>query len=319
MEYAKWDGRRHWHFEVEELSEDDHGHWFHGRPGVLLQRADEPAQEEIDGFVMLVPHSGDWIAFWNREDNPAVYVDVTTAPRLEGGTIGAIDLDLDVIAWRDGRVEVVDRDEFEAHRVSLGYPLEVVTAAKATAAWLEAEMTAARAPFDDTGSAWLEEAARRWQATSGRRVRLAAFALPVREGRVLLARHTYGPPLWALVGGVVEHGESLVDAAGREVLEETGLSVEVGNLLGIADRSDLSLYVFEARVLGARDCTPQVEEIQELAWFTASELAGHDDVFEFARTLALRALDGGSASSWSAVEMVWPEGEHVPVYFGRHG
>jgi RimJ/RimL family protein N-acetyltransferase/8-oxo-dGTP pyrophosphatase MutT (NUDIX family) len=48
--------------------------------------------------------------------------------------------------------------------------------------------------------------------------------------RVLLCQLTYKPD-WDLPGGVVEVGESPQRAAGREVLEELGLSIEVGSLM----------------------------------------------------------------------------------------
>lgn len=52
----------------------------------------------------------------------------------------------------------------------------------------------------------------------------------VRDGRVLLARRAAEPKAgqWDLVGGFVEPGETVPEAARREVLEETGL--EIGRL-----------------------------------------------------------------------------------------
>ena len=47
------------------------------------------------------------------------------------------------------------------------------------------------------------------------------------------------PPLageWSIPGGVLEVGETLRQAAVREAIEETGLTVEVGDLLGVFDR-----------------------------------------------------------------------------------
>ena len=38
---------------------------------------------------------------------------------------------------------------------------------------------------------------------------------------------------WGLPGGYFESGESVVEAAAREVLEETGFEIEVGRLVGI--------------------------------------------------------------------------------------
>jgi 8-oxo-dGTP diphosphatase len=56
---------------------------------------------------------------------------------------------------------------------------------------------------------------------------LAADAViePV-PGRVLLIRRKNPPPGWALPGGFVEVGESVEEAVRREILEETGLSIE---------------------------------------------------------------------------------------------
>ncbi len=63
-------------------------------------------------------------------------------------------------------------------------------------------------------------------------------AVIVDRGRVLLVRRA-NPPLqgeWSLPGGAVEAGETLVAAVQREVLEETGLIVDVGAAVEILDR-----------------------------------------------------------------------------------
>ncbi len=63
-------------------------------------------------------------------------------------------------------------------------------------------------------------------------------AVIVERGRVLLVRRGQ-PPLkdrWSLPGGVVELGETVREAAAREAREETGLHVEVMQLLGVFDR-----------------------------------------------------------------------------------
>ncbi|WP_235003112.1 NUDIX hydrolase [Blastococcus haudaquaticus] len=53
-------------------------------------------------------------------------------------------------------------------------------------------------------------------------------------GRLLLIRRGHDPHagLWSLPGGRVEPGETLEQAVRREVLEETGLTVHVGYVLG---------------------------------------------------------------------------------------
>jgi 8-oxo-dGTP diphosphatase len=54
------------------------------------------------------------------------------------------------------------------------------------------------------------------------------------EGRLLLIRRGHDPHagLWSLPGGRVEAGETLEQAVRREVLEETGLTVGVGDVVG---------------------------------------------------------------------------------------
>ena len=63
---------------------------------------------------------------------------------------------------------------------------------------------------------------------------LAVSATIYREGRVLLARRAHAPgrDLFSLPGGVVEAGETLAEAVAREVMEETGLTVEPVQLAG---------------------------------------------------------------------------------------
>jgi 8-oxo-dGTP diphosphatase len=68
--------------------------------------------------------------------------------------------------------------------------------------------------------------------------RLAAYALCIEDGRVLLARHEppNGTTNWTLPGGQVKHGEDPIDAVSREVAEETGYDAMVERLLGVDSR-----------------------------------------------------------------------------------
>ncbi|MFD9117564.1 NUDIX hydrolase [Streptomyces bottropensis] len=68
--------------------------------------------------------------------------------------------------------------------------------------------------------------------------RLAAYAVCVEDGRVLLARwvSSGGESNWTLPGGRVEHGEDPFHAVIREVAEETGCAAVVERLLGVDSR-----------------------------------------------------------------------------------
>lgn len=60
----------------------------------------------------------------------------------------------------------------------------------------------------------------------------------VRDGRVVLIKRRYEPLAgqWSLPGGTLELGETLEAAVTREMLEETGLQVEVGPVVDVFDR-----------------------------------------------------------------------------------
>jgi 8-oxo-dGTP diphosphatase len=61
---------------------------------------------------------------------------------------------------------------------------------------------------------------------------LCASAAAFRGGKVLIARRTKPPHLWSLPGGAVEWGETLAEAARRELREETGVDAEIAGYAG---------------------------------------------------------------------------------------
>ena len=66
------------------------------------------------------------------------------------------------------------------------------------------------------------------------------------ENKVLLARHTYGGGLGKLIipGGYVEYGETPQQALIREYLEETGVTVEPLDIIGIR----FNFFIFQLRI-----------------------------------------------------------------------
>lgn len=63
-------------------------------------------------------------------------------------------------------------------------------------------------------------------------------AVVIHNGKVLLVRRAREPLIgqWSLPGGAVELGETLKEAVTREVLEETGISVETATMVRALDR-----------------------------------------------------------------------------------
>jgi 8-oxo-dGTP diphosphatase len=124
-------------------------------------------------------------------------------------------------------------------------------------------------------------------------------ALIVQDGKVLLAKRGK-PPLqgdWTLPGGLVETGETLVDAVKREVLEETALSIDIGDVAGVFDRIypdaegkvEYHYVLIDYLCSVARGDAVAGSDIDEVRWFTRQELETLR-LPEFTRDLILRHL-----------------------------
>lgn len=98
------------------------------------------------------------------------------------------------------------------------------------------------------------------------------------SGRILLVLRGRDPGrgLWSVPGGKVEPGEGLEEATAREVLEETGLTVDVGRELWVArvpagDGAEFEIHDFVATVTGGH--LRAGDDADDARWFTSEELA----------------------------------------------
>ena len=107
--------------------------------------------------------------------------------------------------------------------------------------------------------------------------KVAAAVLIEEQDRVLLVRRANEPfrGLWTLPAGFVNGGEDPAEAAERECLEETGLSVRVHQVLDVIagrehERGADFIIVYAATVLSG-DLRP-ADDADAAAWFPRGEL-----------------------------------------------
>ena len=76
----------------------------------------------------------------------------------------------------------------------------------------------------------------------------------VKDGKVLLARHTYGSGKDMLIipGGYVNLGETPQEALKREFMEETGIVVEAADIIGIRFNMHDWYVAFRAEYVSGR-------------------------------------------------------------------
>ena len=87
-----------------------------------------------------------------------------------------------------------------------------------------------------------------------------------------------GLGLWTIPGGRVEYGESLVDACRREVFEETGITVIIGQMVTIFEPVTTDFHYVIIDYLGAVAAGSTIEpkagdDAADARWVTRSELS----------------------------------------------
>lgn len=121
---------------------------------------------------------------------------------------------------------------------------------------------------------WAHRIRRRWRMFRKVPLRGVSVILTDAEGQVLLLRHSYGRPVWALAGGGLTAHEDAAEGARREVLEELGL--EIGSLTLLEELDEVisgsphTAYVYAAHCNGTPK--PDQREILEARFFARNAL-----------------------------------------------
>ena len=108
---------------------------------------------------------------------------------------------------------------------------------------------------------------------------LAIDAVVIKNKKILLMKRKNEPfkDYWAIPGGFVEMGETLMKAVKREALEETGLKVSPKKIIGVYDnpkrdsRGHVVSVAFLCRPMGGK-LRPQEQEVSDVRFFSVPEI-----------------------------------------------
>lgn len=101
------------------------------------------------------------------------------------------------------------------------------------------------------------------------------------EQNRLLLQKRFDCEKWGFLGGMVEFGESVEEAAKREVKEESGLDVEIISLFGVyskyfaeytnGDKAQPIVHIFKAKVIDGK-LIDKNDETMELKYFDLKDV-----------------------------------------------
>lgn len=115
----------------------------------------------------------------------------------------------------------------------------------------------------------------------------------IKDGKVLLARHTYGAGIGKLIvpGGYVNYGETPQNALIREYSEETGIKVEPENVIGIRFNVHDWYVAFRVKYVSG-EAVSDNDENSEVLWIDVNEALTREDVPDLTKKLIQSAVSG---------------------------
>lgn len=115
----------------------------------------------------------------------------------------------------------------------------------------------------------------------------------IRDGKVLLARHTYGAGkgMFIIPGGYVNFGEIPEETLVREYQEETGITVKAGKLIGMRFSAKDWYAVFEA-IYVEGEARSDGDENDQVVWMDPQEALANESVPELTKKMISCAVSG---------------------------
>lgn len=151
IDVYKYDGRLHMTLPAHFMDDDGSRLWLRTSLGGEVRHVTRGKSWAITRPSDMIFWRERWYNVYVNYDEAwqfrNFYCNVGLPPEIRDGGVSFVDLDLDVQIWPDGRTDLLDVDEFDAHKVQFGYPAAVQRAAQEAVEGVLALWRAGAEPF----------------------------------------------------------------------------------------------------------------------------------------------------------------------------
>jgi protein associated with RNAse G/E len=153
---TKYDGSMHYRYDCMVVA-DEGDQLLAFVPAGTLLHSYRGRRRTARHFLRVhdTEHHWNLEVMWEPDWRPNKHsVNIARPSSWDAGTLRFVDLDLDISWWADGRVLLLDEDEFAEHRVRFGYPPVVVQRAWEAVDEVRSLISTRTPPFDGALYAW---------------------------------------------------------------------------------------------------------------------------------------------------------------------
>ncbi|MBN2093014.1 NUDIX hydrolase [candidate division KSB1 bacterium] len=126
--------------------------------------------------------------------------------------------------------------------------------------------------------------------------KLGAAGIIIRQNKLLLVHQNYGNFRWILPGGHVEPHELPLEAAIREIYEETKLKVNPAGLIAVRnlvnEQVNNTSLIYLMNMIDESEPEADGQEIDQVRFFSREEIMHLDQIATWLRLFALNILKG---------------------------